>query len=201
MADLYEAIAATCEEHDISMEEEEIEEDVNTPLQLAIIGRPNAGKSTLLNALLGEERVLAGPEAGLTRDSIAVDWEYEERKFKLVDTAGLRRKSKIDAALERQSADESLRNIRLAQIVVLVVDATLSLDKQDLLIASHVLNEGRALVLAMNKWDIVEDKDRVRKEFSDRLERSLAQLPDIPFISMSALNGRNINKVMAWTVR
>jgi GTP-binding protein len=170
--------------------------DIERPLKVAIVGRPNAGKSTLMNTLLGEERVLTGPQAGLTRDSIAVDWEYEGRKFKLVDTAGLRRKSKIDAALERQSADESLRNIRLAQIVVLVVDATLSLDKQDLLIASHVLNEGRALVLAMNKWDIVEDKDRVRKEFSDRLERSLAQLPDIPFISMSALNGRNINKVM-----
>lgn len=167
------------------------------PLKVAIVGRPNAGKSTLLNALLQKERVITGPQAGLTRDSIAVDWSYEGRKFRLVDTAGLRRKAKITEKLERFSADEALRNIRLAQIVVLVVDATGSLDKQDLQIASHVLDEGRALVLAINKWDAVDDRTRIRQEFMDRLERSLSQLPDIPVVSISALNGKNLHKLMS----
>jgi len=171
--------------------------DPEIPLKVAIVGRPNAGKSTLMNSLLGHHRVLTGPQAGLTRDSIAVDWEYDGRKFKLVDTAGLRKKARIVETLEKQSADEALRNIRLAQIVILVVDATESLDKQDLIIASHVLNEGRCLILAMNKWDAVAQKDRVRQEFADRLERSLAQLPDIPFVSISALNGKNLDRLMS----
>jgi GTP-binding protein len=165
------------------------------PLKVAIVGRPNAGKSTLLNALVEQQRVITGPQAGLTRDSISVDWEHEGRKFRLIDTAGLRRKSKIVEKLERFSADESMRNIRLAQIVVLVVDATGSLDKQDLQLAAHVIEEGRALVLAMNKWDAVEDRNKVRDEFMYRLEKSLAQLPDIPVVAISALTSRNLQKL------
>lgn len=172
------------------------DQDIEKPLKVAIVGRPNAGKSTLMNALLGHERVITGPQAGLTRDSIIVDWEYEGRKFKLVDTAGLRRKSRIVETLEKFSADETLRNIRLGHVVVLLIDATLSLDKQDLTIASHVLNEGRGLIVALNKWDSVAQKERVRQEFKDRLERSLAQLPDVPFVAVSALTGKNLEKLM-----
>lgn len=130
----------------------------NSKIQLAIVGRPNAGKSTLLNQLLGEERVMTGPQAGLTRDSIAVDWSYEGRPIRLVDTAGMRRKKKIDDRVEKLSVADTLRVIRYAQVVVLMIDATNTLDKQDLTIARMVLEEGRALIIAVNKWDAIIDK-------------------------------------------
>ena len=144
---------------------------------------------------------MVGPEAGITRDAIAVDWEYEGRAFKLVDTAGLRRKSRVTHDIESASTDDTYRAIRLAQIVVLVLDGTLSLDKQDLLIASHVIEEGRALVIAINKWDIQDNKDESLKAFRDRIERSLGQLPDVPVITLSALKGKKIDKLMDWMMR
>jgi len=177
------------------------EDDVTKPIKVAIVGRPNAGKSTLVNSLVGTDRVMTGPEAGITRDSIAIDWQYEDRDFTLVDTAGLRRKSRVSHDIESASADESYRAIRLAQIVVLVLDGTLSLDKQDLMIASHVIEEGRALVIAINKWDIQDNKDEALKKFRDRIERSLGQLPDVPVITMSALKGKKIDKLMEWMMR
>lgn len=171
------------------------EDSPEKPLKLAIVGRPNVGKSTLLNAILQEHRVMTGPEAGITRDAIAVDWHYDDRHFKLVDTAGLRRKSKIDNPIEKMSTEDSLRAIRLAQICVLVVDANMILEKQDVQIASHIIDEGRALIIAINKWDSIENREEVLEEIKYKLSISLAQIKDIPFVTISAINGRNINRL------
>ena len=178
------------------------EDDPEKPLKIAIVGRPNVGKSTLLNAIVDDQRVMTGPEAGITRDAIAVDWDYKDRKFKLVDTAGMRRKSKVQNNIEKMSVEDSMRAIRLAQIVVLVIDGNAILEKQDLQIAEHIIEEGRALVLAVNKWDSVDDRDDALEELAHKAETSLAQLKDIPYQTISALNGKNINKLLdrcLWT--
>lgn len=181
--------------------EEEPEEEQAKPIKLAIAGRPNVGKSTLMNALLGENRSMTGPEAGITRDAVTAYWEYEGHKFRLVDTAGLRRKAKIVENLEKMSVQESLRAIRLAQVVVLMLDANERMSKQDLQIAAHVISEGRAIVIAANKWDSVKDKNRVLEQLSEDLEHSLAQIKDIPFVTLSALRGKNIEKLMKTVVK
>lgn len=175
-------------------EQEEL--DPEKPLKMAIVGRPNVGKSTFLNAIVNDERVMTGPEAGITRDAIAVDWDFEGRPFRLVDTAGMRRTSKVQDKIEKLSVEDSLRAIRLAQVVVLVLDGDAILDKQDLQIAEHVLNEGRAFVIAVNKWDQVRNKDEARLRIADKLEYSLAQIKDVPVVMMSALHGRNVEKVL-----
>ena len=172
------------------------DDDPEKPLKLAIVGRPNVGKSTLLNSIVEEHRVMTGPEAGITRDAIAVDWDFEGRKFKLVDTAGIRRKSKVQDNIEKMSVEDSKRAIRLAQIVVLVIDANSPFDKQDLQIAAHVIDEGRALIIAVNKWDAVEDRKDTLEEIKHKLESSLAQVRDVPFVTISALNGKNINRLL-----
>ena len=168
----------------------------NSKIQLAIVGRPNAGKSTLLNQLLGENRVMTGPQAGLTRDSIAVDWSYDGRPIRLVDTAGMRRKKKIDDRVEKLSVADTLRVIRYAQVVVLMIDATNTLDKQDLTIARMVLEEGRALIIAVNKWDAIKDKAGVMQDLRDKLDVSFAQAKGIPVLTFSALTGRGTDRLM-----
>ncbi len=167
-----------------------------TPLRLAIVGRPNVGKSTLLNMLVGSERVMTGPEAGITRDAIAVSWTYQGRTMRLVDTAGLRKKARVTDAIERMATGDTLRAIRLAQVVVLLLDGTMPLEKQDLTIAQHVTEEGRALIVAVNKWDAVEDKDRTRKDLKERVELSLAQVRDVPVVTISARDGKGMDKLM-----
>jgi GTP-binding protein len=164
-------------------------------MQLSIVGRPNAGKSTLINRLLGEERLLTGDKPGVTRDSIHIDWSYGGRSIRLVDTAGMRRKARIDERLERISVGDAMRSIRFSDVVVLVVDATMPLEKQDLTIAEHVVEEGRALVIAVNKADL--QKGEYLKEIHHRLGYVLPQIKGVPCIPISAKNGKNIDKLMA----
>jgi GTPase len=199
MAELYERIRALAPEgagagEDAEAEGEEAEE--TGPLQLAVVGRPNVGKSTLVNRLIGQERLLTGPEAGITRDAIAVDWDWRGRKLRLVDTAGLRRRSKVEAKLEKLSAADTLRAIRFAEVVVLVLDAEQGLEKQDLTIARLVEEEGRALVIAANKWDRVADKNAAKRNLRHRAEISLPQVKGLPVVTLSALTGRNLDELM-----
>lgn len=171
------------------------------PLQLAIVGRPNVGKSTMVNALLGEERMLTGPEAGITRDSISVSWDFEGRAIRLIDTAGMRRKARVRKKLETLSVGDTLHSIRFAEVVVLVLDAALGLEKQDLSIARLVIEEGRALVLAVNKWDVAQDRKATLSQIEDRLETSLPQVRGIPMVTCSASTGRGLDKLLPAVIR
>ena len=172
------------------------EEEDTRPIKIAIVGRPNAGKSTLFNRLLEEERMLTGPEAGITRDAITAEWEYKGRQIRLVDTAGMRKKAKIIDNLEKMSVDESLRAIRLAQVVILMVDAQTPLEKQDLSIGQMVSREGRALIVCINKWDLIDEKANFLEEMKYRLSKGLSQVENVQTMTISALTGKNINKLM-----
>lgn len=166
------------------------------PIKLAVVGRPNVGKSTLVNRLLGEERVLTGPEPGITRDAIEMPWSWRGRPMLLIDTAGLRRKARIDDRLEQLSVSDTLRVIREVQVVVLVLDAQLMLEKQDLTIARQVAEEGRVLIIAVNKWDLIDDPSAALRKLRDRLEISLPQVKGVPFVTISALQGRKLDALM-----
>jgi GTP-binding protein len=171
------------------------------PLKVAIVGRPNAGKSTLVNALLGEERVITGPEPGLTRDAIEIPFEWQGRRLVLTDTAGLRRKSRITARPEQIAASDAVRAIRFAEVVVLLIDAERPLEKQDLTIGDLVAEEGRALVIAVNKWDLVEEPQKRLRELRAMVAESLAQVSGVPVVSISALSERGLDKLMAAVVK
>ena len=194
VADLFEAIRPHVE-HEHS-DDAEAEADVDHPLQLAIVGRPNAGKSTLVNTMLGEERMITGPEAGITRDSISLNWEWDGRPIRLVDTAGLRKRAKVDDKLERLSAADTKRAIDYAEVVVLLLDATRGLESQDLRIASQVIEEGRALIIAVNKWDVAEHASSLFNGIKDALGEGLAQLRDVPLLTVSAKTGKGIETIL-----
>jgi len=166
------------------------------PLQLAVVGRPNVGKSTLINRLVGEDRLLTGPEAGITRDAIAVSWTYRGRAIRLVDTAGLRRKARVIGRLEGLAGADALRAVRFAHVVALMLDATEGLEKQDLTIARTVIDEGRALIIVANKWDAVADPKAARRAIDDRLLASFSQVRGLPVITCSAVTGRGVNRLL-----
>ena len=191
MQELYHALAPFASE-----DEAGDKEDINTVMQIAIVGRPNVGKSTLLNRILGEERVLTGPEAGITRDAIAVEYMFEGKPLKLIDTAGMRKKSNVISKLEKLSVADSLRSIQYAHVVVMVIDAQAPLEKQDNAIASLIEQEGRAMVLAVNKWDTVDDPQAYLKAIYQRLEKVLPQVKGIPVVPISGKSGYNLSKLM-----
>ncbi|MBL9012223.1 MAG: ribosome biogenesis GTPase Der [Alphaproteobacteria bacterium] len=177
-------------------EGEAADETVVRPLQIAVVGRPNAGKSTLINRLIGEERLLTSPMAGTTRDSISVDWEFEGRAIKMFDTAGLRRRARIVEKLEKLSVSDALRAIRFAEVVILLMDAAGPFEKQDLTIADLVEREGRALVLAVNKWDMVEDKQKRLAELKRQATELLPQVKGVQIVMLSGLTGQGLERLM-----
>jgi GTP-binding protein len=194
MSDLRDALAPYVAED--SSEEDAEPDEHDGPLQLAIVGRPNVGKSTLINRLVGDERVVTGPEPGVTRDSIAIDWRWNDMPIRLFDTAGMRRQARIHETLEHLSVVDTERAIRFAHVVVLMMDGEMVAERQDLTIARRVVDEGRALVIAVNKWDTVEDRARTLRKLEDRLERSLPQVRGVPVVRLSALTGEGVNRLL-----
>jgi GTPase len=202
MGELYEALRALMPEP-VEDEEEADDEDISEeeaatrPIRVAIVGRPNAGKSTLINQLLGEERLLTSPDAGTTRDSIAVEITWQGRKFRLFDTAGLRRRSRIEAKLEKLSVADALRAVRFAEVVVLMMDAQNKFEEQDLRIADLIEREGRAIVLTVNKWDLVERKPNLISGLRTDADHWLPQVKGAPVVAVSGLTGEGIDRLMA----
>jgi GTP-binding protein len=195
LSDLYDAIRAALPEHTAApAEDEEIDTDADRPIRVAVVGRPNVGKSTLINRLLGEERLLTGPEAGITRDAIAVTLEWKGRAFRLFDTAGMRRKARIEEKLEKLSVADTLNAIRFAEVVIVLMDTERPFEEQDLRIADLVQREGRALVLGMNKWDLVSEgkASKLRAE----ADHWLPQVKGVPIVALSGLHGEGLDRLM-----
>ncbi|TMJ02202.1 MAG: ribosome biogenesis GTPase Der [Alphaproteobacteria bacterium] len=199
LSDLYDAIRAALPEHTAPPAEEEEESDAdmaNRPIRVAVVGRPNVGKSTLINRLLGEERLLTGPEAGITRDTIAVMLDWKGREFRLFDTAGMRRKARIEEKLEKLSVADTLNAIRFAEVVVVLMDSDHPFEEQDLRIADLVQREGRALVLGMNKWDLMEGKAGAAGKLRGEADHWLPQVKGVPIVALSGRLGEGLDRLM-----
>jgi GTP-binding protein len=201
LADLHDALVEFASE---PAEEEAVETEGEADdrlVRVAIVGRPNAGKSTLINRIIGEDRLLTGPEAGITRDSISVDWTWRERTFRLFDTAGMRRKARVEGKLEKLAVGDALRAIRFAEVVVLVLDVGVPFEKQDLQIADLVESEGRALVIALDKWDLVSERQKTLADVREKAERLLPQVAGVSLVPVSGITGEGIDKLMEAIVR
>jgi GTP-binding protein len=196
VADLFEALLPYLDKEAEDEEADDEGENPDAPLKLAIVGRPNAGKSTLVNRMLGEDRMITGPEAGITRDSIAIDWEWRGRPVRLIDTAGMRKRAKVQDKLEKLSVADALHAVDFAEVVVLLLDATLGLESQDLRIADRVLEEGRALIIALNKWDVAEDPSSLFNGVKAALGDGLSQVKGVPLITVSAMTGKGIDQLI-----
>jgi GTP-binding protein len=208
LSDLYDAIReALPEQTELSVEDSAVEEEISRydedgeldprrPLRIAVIGRPNAGKSTLINHMLGEDRLLVGPEAGITRDSIGLEWEWRGRPIKIFDTAGMRRRSRVEDKLEKLSVADGLRAVRYAEVVVLLLDATIPFEKQDLAILSIIEKEGRALVIALNKWDLVGHQPGLLKNLIDDAQPVTSFVKGASIVPVSGLTGQGVDKLL-----
>ncbi|HEX8553887.1 MAG TPA: ribosome biogenesis GTPase Der [Sphingomonas sp.] len=201
MGDLFDALLPHLEGREEVEEEPEDDEDPDAILKLAIVGRPNAGKSTLINRILGQDRLITGPEAGITRDSIAVDWVWHTRdgrarNVRLIDTAGMRKRAKVQDKLEKLSVADALRAVDFAEVVVLLLDATLGLEAQDLRIADRVLEEGRALVIALNKWDVAENASSLFNGVKKALEDGLSQVKGVTVVTVSGATGKGVDQLI-----
>jgi GTPase len=192
LSDLYDALQLAADGVEAAFERE----DQERPISIAVVGRPNAGKSTLINRLVGEERLLTGPEAGITRDAIRVDWTWEGRAFRLADTAGIRRKARVEEKLEQLSVQDALRAIGMAEVVLLIMDATHPFETQDLQLADLVEREGRALVFVLAKWDLIDDEPGLLKAYVEQAEQLLPQLRGSPVVALSAETGRGLDRLM-----
>ncbi|HZD26564.1 MAG TPA: ribosome biogenesis GTPase Der, partial [Alphaproteobacteria bacterium] len=191
LAELYEAMRAY-----LPQAEAAEETAGEAPLRLAILGRPNAGKSTLVNHLIGEERMVTGPEPGITRDAISIPWSWQGRAIQLHDTAGWRRRARVTDRLEKLAVSDALRAMAFAEVVVLLCDAAQALERQDLTIARQVVEEGRALVVVLSKWDLVEDRQRALAAAREALASSLPQVRGVPLVAVCSLTGEGIPRLM-----
>ncbi|HKH35340.1 MAG TPA: ribosome biogenesis GTPase Der [Beijerinckiaceae bacterium] len=194
LSELFDALLPHVGEADEEGDDEEGAE--GKPLKVAIVGRPNSGKSTLINRMIGSERLLTGPEAGITRDSIAIDWEWRGRAIKLYDTAGLRKRARVQDKLEKLSVGDALRAVRFAEAVVVLLDATIPFEKQDLSIIDLIEQEGRAIVIGLNKWDLLADKPGLLKELREEATRLLPQVRGAPLVPISGLAGEGLDRLM-----
>jgi GTP-binding protein len=202
MADLFQALRPHVEREDYEEDAEESDEETpDAVLKLAIVGRPNAGKSTLINKIVGEDRLITGPEAGITRDSIAINWQWTDpegkvRDVRLIDTAGMRKRARVQDKLEKLSVADALHAVDFAEVVVLLLDATKGLEAQDLKIADRVLEEGRALIIALNKWDVAENGSSLYQGVRKALDDGLAQVRGVPLLTISGATGKGIDQLL-----